>query len=135
MLEGPEWLKLSEDGEFTGTPTEEEHIGRFNIRYRVSSDSNCFPTTEPIELVVEPAVDASTGDDVIQTTFGSSVVFALAGDDVVQGSEQDETFDGGRGDDTMDGGEGKTLQHSGKKSDYSLKILENGAVEIKDLRR
>lgn len=136
LLEGPEWLKLSEDGEFTGTPTEEEHLGRFNISYRVESASNLFSkTTEPIELVVEPAVDASTGDDVIQTTFGSSVVFALAGDDVVQGSEQDETFDGGRGDDTMDGGEGQDIaKYSGKKSDYSLKILENGAVEIKDLR-
>ena len=136
LLEGPEWLKLSEDGEFTGTPTEEEHLGRFNIRYRVESDSNLFSTTtEPIELVVEPVVNASTGDDVIQTTFGSSVVFALAGDDVVQGSEQDETFDGGRGDDTMDGGEGQDIaKYSGKKSDYSLKILENGAVEIKDLR-
>ena len=80
-------------------------------------------------------LNATEGDDNLQTTFGTTWLFGLGGDDVITGSDQNEYFAGGAGNDSLNGGAGiDRAQYSGNKANYSLRLLDSGAVEITDLR-
>ena len=136
QLVGPDWLRLNAEGELSGTPTKESHLGSFNIQYKVKDETGLFSiTNEPVELLVSQQLNATEEDDNLQTTFGTTWVFGLGGDDVITGSKQDEYFSGGAGNDSLNGGAGiDRAQYSGNKTNYSLRLLDSGAVEITDLR-
>ena len=136
QLVGPDWLTLNAQGDLSGTPTKEEHLGSFNIQYKVKDETGLFSiTTEPIELLVSQQLNATEGDDNLQTTFGTTWLFGLGGDDVITGSDQNEYFAGGAGNDSLNGGAGiDRAQYSGNKENYSLRLLDSGDVEITDLR-
>ena len=136
QLIGPEWLTLNAEGELSGIPTKEKHLGTFNIQYKATDETGLFSiTTEPIDILISQQLNATEEDDNLQTKFGTTWVFGLAGDDIITGSNQDEYFAGGAGNDNLNGGDGiDRAQYSGNKSDYSLRILDSGDVEITDLR-
>ena len=129
-------MKLNAQGELSGTPTKEEHLGLFNIRYKATDEIGLFSiSAAPIELLVTQQLNATEGDDNLQASPGTEWVFGLAGHDVITGTEQDENFGGGAGDDSLNGGDGiDRAQYTGNKADYSLRLLDSGDVEITDLR-
>ena len=136
QLVGPDWMKLNAQGELSGTPTKEEHLGLFNIRYKVTDEKGLFSVIkEPIALLVTQQLNATEGNDDLQARPGTAWVFGLAGHDVITGTEQDEHFGGGAGDDSLHGGDGiDRAQYTGNKADYSLQLLDSGDVEITDMR-
>ena len=133
---GPDWLTLNAQGDLSGTPTREEHLGSFNVQYTATDETGLFSiTNEPIELLVSQQLNATDEDDNLQTIYGTTWFFGLGGDDVITGSDQDEYFAGGAGSDSLNGVAGiDRAQYSGNKANYSLRLLDSGAVEITDLR-
>ena len=68
QLVGPDWLTLNANGELSGTPTKESHLGSFNIQYKATDETGLFSITkEPIELVVSQQLNATEDDDNLQT--------------------------------------------------------------------
>ena len=119
---GPNWLRLSTDGQLSGTPVTGEHLGRYSVKFTVSDSDDMYHITDvPINISVIQKLAATEGNDVLNGIKGVTWILGLSGEDQINGSAEGETIDGGAGNDTIDGGAGSDrVRYSGKRTDYSL---------------
>ncbi|MFN6565565.1 MAG: beta strand repeat-containing protein [Nostoc sp. ChiSLP01] len=78
-------------------------------------------------------LDGGDGNDLIQGWKGNDTLRGGNGDDILDGEEGDDSLTGGSGNDVLKGGAGNdTATYSGNYTDYRIRKLLSGLIEIKD---
>ncbi len=80
-------------------------------------------------------LEGGAGNDTLTGFGGNDHLYGQAGNDILLGGHGNDILSGGRGNDVINGGEGiDTLLLDGKPSDYAIRRLADGSIQIKGFK-
>jgi Ca2+-binding RTX toxin-like protein len=106
-----------------------EEVGPVTITYKIFDGKEWISQTASFDLVKNPVIYGTEGDDTLVGTEcddeidalgGNDKVQGLGGDDIINGGSGDDEIHGGDGDDVLDGGDGDDLIYGGLGNDFII---------------